>query len=445
MSITTALVGGRTSLVPAPAAVDPDVRRGRSQVRLVCGLIAFGVVGQRLVLSFGGGELPLLLVAAVVAAGVGVHRGLLRIDGMRAGLMLLALGCCATTGVLALASGRRDTSLLSVLFLLLTYAPFLTVLDRPPAWVLDRCLRFTTRLALVAAVTAVVQVVLQPLGVAYSDLPASVIPGSLLASGFHTSYPIVYGSSIYKANAWIFLEPSFCSQFLGLALVILLARGGRAWQMLLLAAGIACTVAGTGMVMVALGALVLVLRKGFRALRVLLAPVLAVVAVIALTPVGSVLGSRLTETGQSGSSGNLRFVEPFQVLGGAWLSHLGTAVLGAGPGASERLAVQVAGSTALQQPAPLKLLYDYGAVAAVVFVVVLVWLALSRVAVAVAPVTVILLAAWLILNSSLLLPAVVVPLWLYTSLMADLPSRRQPASVRTGVGPRPVPAVAGAG
>lgn len=418
-----------------PAAPDPltgapgrrlttqEVARGEGQFRLLAGLLIATVLLQRLVIPLGGGaQVPLLLPLALAVGAWGLVRGLLRIDAQRSGLVLLALGACTTTGVLALITGRPDASVLSVLYLVLTYLPFLLVLDRPLPGIVDRCLTVLTRLGVVVGVAAVAQVVLQPLGVAYTDAMASLLPKAVLEDGFNTSYPIVYGSPLYKANAWVFLEPSFCSQFLGLAFVVLLARGCRDWRLAVLAGGIVCTVAGTGMAVIAVGGLVLVLQRGLSVLRPLLVPLGLALCVAALTPVGAVLADRLTETGDSGSSGSLRFVQPFQVIGGTWIEDPARAVLGAGPGASERLAVRVAGSTALQQPAPLKLLYDYGAVAAVVFLASLLWVFLSG-----APLpalTAALVAAWVILNSALLLPAVVVLLWTLTSLVS---SAREPA------------------
>jgi len=424
-------------LIPPDAVTQADVRRGRAQVRMVCALLLAIVLLQRLVLPLGGGSnVPLLLLLAFGVAVAGLAAGLLSLDFGRAALVLLALGICATSGVLALAVGRPDTSVLSVVYLVLTYLPFLLVLDRPPRWVVDRCLRFFTSLATVVGAAAIIQVVLQPLGVAYTDAVASVVPSALLAEGFNTSYPIVYNSTLYKANAWVFLEPSFCSQFLGLAFVVLLAQGRRGWRLAVIAGGIVCTVAGTGMAVVAIGGGVLLLRRGIGAVRPLLVPLLITLTVAAFTPVGTVLLSRVTETGQSDSSGSLRFVQPFQVIGGAWLSNVSTALLGAGPGASERLAVRVAGSTALQQPAPLKLLYDYGAVAAVVFLVCMLW-----VFVAGAPVpglTAALVTTWVILNSALLLPVVVVLLWTFTSLMSSASPAASLSGMRSLTGREPL-------
>lgn len=394
-----------------------DSRRADAQVRMLCGLLLAVVLLQRFVVPLGGsGDVPLLLPLALGVAAFGMVRRLMHVDPLRAGLVLLALGGCATTGMLSVALGRPDTSLMSLLYLVSTYIPFVLVLTAPPGDVVERTMAFLSRLAAVVGAAAVTQILIQPLGVPYSDVLRSVVPDPFLTDAFNTSYPIVWNSPIYKSNAWVFLEPSICSQFLGLAFVVMLFRGRPGWPLLLVAAGIMSTVAGTGMVLAALGCVLLAVQRGLRALRPLLLPVAVVLSIVAVTPVGPVLAERVTETSDSDSSGSLRFVQPFQVFGGAWLEDVDTAVLGAGPGASERLAVRVAGSTALQQPVPLKLLYDYGALATVYFLICMTWVVMSR-----APVPIVavgLLAAWLVLNSALLMPVIIVLMWSLTSLLS---------------------------
>lgn len=424
---------------PPPAAApgtggDRDARsaaaqREDAQVRLVCALVLAVVLLQRFVVPLGGqGEVPLLVPLALGVAVVAAMAGVLRLDLERAGLVLLAVGVCAFTGLLSLVEGKPDTSLLSLLYLLVVYLPLAFVLARPSRQVLDRSLRFVGSLGAVVGAVAAVQLLSQPLGLRYSDVLADVVPDPFITDSFNTSYPIVYNWSVFKSNAYVFLEPSFCSQFLGIAFVVLLWQGRRGWPLLLVAAGLVSTVAGTGMVVVAVGCAVLVLQRGLGVLKPLLVPLVLVVGVVAATPLGGVLLERATEPGDPDSSASLRFVTPFEVIGGAWLADVPTAVLGAGPGASERLAVRVAGSTALQQPVPLKLLYDYGALATVYFLAGMMWVLLFRAPVL--PLAAGMLMSWLILNSALLLPAVVVLLWTLTSLLSSVPDDDRGAAAR---------------
>jgi hypothetical protein len=88
---------------------------------------------------------------------------------------------------------------------------------------------------------------------AYEDYLKTFVPAQFLAQGYNTSFPMEYGSSIVKANAFVFLEPSFLSQFLALALVVGVIVRVRSWQLLVLALGMASTLSGTGILLLVVG------------------------------------------------------------------------------------------------------------------------------------------------------------------------------------------------
>ena len=90
-------------------------------------------------------------------------------------------------------------------------------------------------------------------GIAYRDVFASVVPEPLQLSGYVITYPYAYGGTLFRANAWVGLEPSFVSFQLGLAaLAAMMVR--RSWLVLaLILAGLASTASGSGILILLVG------------------------------------------------------------------------------------------------------------------------------------------------------------------------------------------------
>jgi len=211
----------------------------------------------------------------------------------------------------------------------------------------------------------------------------------------------------------------------------------------LLLAAMLTTLTGTGFVVVAVGVAVAGL-VGQGGLLARLGPgLLAGGVVAALTPVGTLLARRVTEGGGANSSTGQRFVLPFQLIVPGWLADLPHALLGAGPGSTTGLLSSVLPGVGVVPLAPLKLLYEYGVVGAVVFLVFLGWCVLPGTR---APsVSAGLVAAYCALSGSLQQPATVLVLWLLASACGARPGAA-PARARrlsppwARVGPPAVPA-----
>jgi hypothetical protein len=199
-------------------------------------------------------------------------------------------------------------------------------------------------------------------GIRYFDWLATVVPSSLLVSGFNTSYPFVYGSTLYKSNGWIALEPSFMSFFLGTALICgLIARLGVA-QFLIIIAGLVSTGAGSGLALVAVFILILAAKRQLGGLRRYLLPSCTLALLLAITGVGATVFGRVTEVSQQNSSASLRAIEPYKYLWPTFIADPVGIFIGHGPGSSVRDAgsINVVG---LLVPNVVKVMYDYGVVA----------------------------------------------------------------------------------
>lgn len=226
-------------------------------------------------------------------------------------------------------------------------------------------LRYLTRIAVVLAVVTLAMVGSQLAGVRYVDVLARLLPSSLLLEGFNTLIPIFYGSPIYKGTAWIGLEPSITSAFLGLGLLAALLARMSVVSIVVLILGLVATVSGSGVVLVIGGLIVLLASRA----RSVLAPYwfLGILTVVAtsLTTFGEVLLSRSTEVQSDNSSAALRSTLPYEIITPRWISEPWAVVLGWGPGSSQR-AVNESGIIGLLVPTPVKIFYEYGLVAGIV-------------------------------------------------------------------------------
>ena len=151
-----------------------------------------------------------------------------------------------------------------------------------------------------------------------------------------TSYPIVYGSDLFKSNAYFFLEASFLSQFLALAIIIELSLFRRIVPLAVLMAALATTFSGTGAMLIAVVFPVLFLRY-WTNVRVVSLGLIAVLALGAAIVARPELLARVSEFGGHDNSATARFIEPYVMLARDSFSDAGSFFLGYGAGAADRL------------------------------------------------------------------------------------------------------------
>jgi hypothetical protein len=216
-----------------------------------------------------------------------------------------------------------------------------------------------TNILTALAIVTVAMVGSQLAGLPYRDWFAAVVPQSLQLGGFVITYPISYGSTIYRGNAWIGLEPSMISAQLGLGVLAAILSGARIWKMVVLLIGLLATVSGSGIAIVVVG-LVIILISPARG-KLLRYSVIGAITVAAttLTTFGQLILDRSTELQSSGSSASLRALEPYGVLWPAWINDLPGVLLGYGPGSSQRLVADT-NVLGLLVPSPAKIFFEYG-------------------------------------------------------------------------------------
>lgn len=382
-------------------------RAGSLDLRATTRALKVIVLSVVLLQRFAVPGLDVALCAPIVLAVTGylLLEGALVRDTRNTEGYLVAVACCCVAATLSTTFFGAHPSLTSLALLVVLYVPFCFRLRAAAAQLLPALLEFFNQIMAVLAVVAIVEWAAQFAGRQLTD-PFAKLPRALLVQGFNTSYPIHYGSRILKANAVVFLEPSFCSQFLALAIIVQLLIGGRRWRLPLYGVALATTLSGTGLLLLGVGLAVLAFRRGGHWAAQVATVVAALGVVVALSPLGALVTGRTTEATRADTSGNARFVAPYTQVAHAFRHDLAATLVGRGPGAVSRAA-----ATALfdptralaNYPAVPKLAAEYGLVAALVFT----WFVLRAITAGTPSPTlaVCLLLLYFVLSGSLLQPA----------------------------------------
>jgi hypothetical protein len=345
----------------------------RACVRWAVTLWVICVLFQRLTLP--SQEIAAVLPFTIAWCVYGLVRGVLEIDAHRFAWWMGVAGISAVSVPLQYALVQRPVISLTSWGLLMTvWLVFVFRLRDRRRETYLLVLRGLVRTCIWLAVASLLFMASQ-LVLPYQDWVAKVVPSNLLFHTFNTSYPIAYGSSFYKSNAWIGLEPSVVSFQLGVALLAAIVLRATMPVLMLLGAGMLATTAGSGVAIALVGFLVILfsgMRWALARYGLLLPPVIAFM----FTPWAQPIVSRATEgTGQNSSTG-LRAVQTYVVLWPEWLRDPMSVVFGRGPGASQQL-VDETHILGLLVPTPVKIFFDYGIVAGLAMAVFLLFMYLG--------------------------------------------------------------------
>jgi hypothetical protein len=404
---------------PVAAAFRLRTTAARAPVAGLYLLVVATTVLQRIVVP-GTVVFVALPIAYLVVAALAV-RGHIVADLPRTLAYLAASALCGTATLVATAWNGLDGSLTSLGLLAVLYIPCCGRLSPALRQRFPDVLEFFQKLMCVVAAVCIGQYVAQLAGWTFEDLLA-FLPTNTLASTdeYNLSYPLSYGSSIYKSNGIVFLEASFCSQFLAMAIIVQILLGRRWWRIALLGVGLVTTFSGTGIVLLGAGLLVLAVRRGGRwAARAAVCLAAAAIAV-SFTPAGTLLLERSTETAQQGSSGYIRFVAPYELVLASVPEDTSALLVGRGPGSISRDAEFFnPNNVEANYPTIPKLVGEYGLPAALAFLAFILMLFLRG-----APSATLGLMAGLlffVLSSALLTAPIVYFAWLISGLFATGP------------------------
>jgi hypothetical protein len=350
--------------IHAPAGRDKDTRRSRLFAH---GAFIACLVLQRFGVVIGDSALfiSLPLFAGLLGWALLTGIGTIRPRGL---VLFLAFASWALLGTLiavAAPDARFDISIMSLAAVLITYS--FTVIG--PGERFDRTVIFDAFLfyVRVIAVLGIVQWVVQFAGVRIFSFMVTVpaLKPVLVESQFNFNPIMHYGSTIMRSNGFLLLEPSILSQTLALAIGVDYFIIGRTRYLPLYGLSYLLTFSGTGALSLALAIpfYATLSARTFGRVAAFFALGVAALAIGAIAlpdQVASLLG-RANELNYSGSSGYARFIGPFLPI--AELSHEARALIGYGPGATERYIYHVAGTG----NSIAKLIIDYGIIGLAAF------------------------------------------------------------------------------
>jgi len=227
------------------------------------------------------------------------------------------------------------SSLSSLIYLITCYLPFVFVLNNRDSNLRMRLLNVFQKLMIFSALIGILQFITQFIGIPYKDY-LNFIPTKFLQTGYNTSYPLSWESSIFKPNSIFFLEPSFLSQFLAVSFIIDVFYFKRIIRPFFYFTALVLTFSGTGLVLLAVALLPIILKQ-FNWKIIIYLPLVAIFSVWFFnTDYGLITLSRVNEFKTIDSSGYIRFVAPVNAMIDT-LSQGNFSLIGRGPGSVDRL------------------------------------------------------------------------------------------------------------
>ncbi len=382
---------------------------------------------------FGSG-IPLTVLLVPLMPVLLWRQGIAVVDSrLRLAYIAMALVALAS---LVVNKGNPLVSAASPAYLVFMTAPFVLRITAPTEWRMRSGAAFWSaykNFMILAALLGFGQILLGDAYISFRDL----LPEAMRLEGYNTTNAISADSSFFRANGFFFYEPSFFSQFLGIAILVEMWTSRRASILLLYVAAMLTTFSGTGLILMTVGLIALAIERSAASWKTVVATLLPLplilVAGVFLFP--DFFIGRVAEFNEENSSAYIRFVSPALYIVDSFVSSVGGLVLGVGPG--------VAGSlrdadVMADFPGIGKMLFEYGVLGGVAIMVLYIdFCAKARMA---SWVKWPLLLVQVFLNNGIFTPISIVFFMLLAlyGQFVPMPATRRPAR------PRPARAVPGA-
>lgn len=357
------------ALVPA-ATVDPALARRIANVLSIH--LVLVVITQKMALPVGGGiQIAFAMALQYVVFAIFMLMGVLRVHVTRTLLLLAFIAFATATHALYPGSDGFSPGSIFLLILILAMYSFVVPMDEENY---DRILKTFQIVAACASVMVFVNWGTQIVGMGIFSIE-DFIPLSFRYINYVYMNKLRWDLHWIKPNGFFFLEVSHLSQFIGMALIIELAKFRRLKFMALYAVALLSSFGGTGTLLVLSSAPFLIARlpRKYIVAAALAVPFMLVVA--AQIGVLDNFTGRVEEFGQEKSSGYNRFVLPAvtaaEALGRDGLGGL----LGSGAGSIPAGDPTKGGFNGFAWSPYAKVIYEYGLIG------FLIWLPLTVLAI----------------------------------------------------------------
>lgn len=306
-----------------------------AQQKIVFGIFVAMTVGITVLQKIGYGSTTFVLPAivpityAAFAVGILFARPVFRPE--RALLYLAVLITSALSAILFAKSSAYSSSALYIVL----YLPLLVAFETTQE-TYRRCLTFFCNIMLVFAVIVWIQHAIQfTIGWEYWPDLDKLVPGQFLVPEFLYIQPLQSGTNFMKPSGITFLEVSFISQFISLALIIELMQLQRLTRAAFLGATLFATFAGTGLLLLLVALPIVFSKLNVRTFVVALVTAFIALFVALQLRWFDIVAARLGEFDKQGTSGSSRFIEPLDRVRRGLLDP-NAIYSGIGPGQIER-------------------------------------------------------------------------------------------------------------
>lgn len=338
-------------------------------------LLMSALMLQRFGPTIGSSYLCVVGPIGLLLAGFGLLQGALAFSRARLTLFIALIGSILLGGAMRAAVpdyyGTPASWLSLVQFMALTFFGAFAF-ARPVSE--TRFFRVVNGCFLFVAIAGALQFLLQFVGLSLFTF-TEFIPSNWLLEGPYMTVISIADSGFLKSNGLFLVEPSVFSQYMGLAIIIEILAFRRIGYLLVFAAGLMCSISGTGWLVIITFVITASLSLGARG--VLLALMTALIAIFALAglavffPAGyDFFISRTGEFSAMGSSAHQRFVTPWWLANYVFSRTPWVGLYGLGAGVSEHLGMQPAWD--YNTNPPVKISLEYGLPCFVLYVLFLV-------------------------------------------------------------------------
>jgi hypothetical protein len=325
------------------------------------------VLTQKVALPLGGdAQVEFSLIVHLLTLVVLLVTRNVHVDVSRAVVYLATILIAATVHIV---NGMPEFSLPSLMLYAALYATFVFVIPVERRHHMRILGGFQTIAVGIAAVTAL-NWATQLVHIPWPSLD-DYLPTPWKFREFAYIQPIYWGASLYKPNAFVFLETSILGQFLALAFVIETYFFQRTLRMAIYFGAALSTLSGTALILMAVS---LPLLVGKVRLPMVLGLILALpIGLAAAVPLGlfEQIERRSTEFDREGSSGHQRFLAPILLMAERMEGDSYVVMVGTGAGNISR-------GFNIAWTALTKSFYEYGLLFSVVWNVLMVMALFGR-------------------------------------------------------------------
>lgn len=319
---------------------------------------------QRIAITVGNNQIPLILVLTLLSLLFILLSN--RESGMIVVRITLFFSFLLLTTIFML---NKEYSAFSYFYLIALYIPFLFYLSFRNEIKIKLIQRFLTFI-LVTSFIGIIQFVFQLIGGSFID-PFAYLSSSYTQQGYLSTYQISYDSNIMKSNGIFYLEPSLFSQFLAIGIVIEISLFKRWWRIIIYLLALMVTFSGTGILLLIAATIPILFKLKLKNMLLFLILGLIIFGLFASSEFGQYTLSRTQEYKSPNSSFSTRFINPYKVSIDSDPKDL---LFGHGPGQADR--------TEFVYPVNFsvlpKLLYEYGLIPSILFVIFLVHIFLYK-------------------------------------------------------------------